>query len=142
MPEEHGFTTSMNDGSDENGPIVVFEGDTTGTSAAARERQALYLKSFGTIREYERYDRARERAALLAVALDPELAVSVDRIDAPMDDLNGSSYDTFALRFTHATDPYLHWTMEISSDDNGLDQRLPELIERIYHEHLAWSYEA
>ena len=75
------------------------------------------------MRPYDWYTRARERIELFLPRLDTNLVVDVDTTVITPND-GGTEYTTFALAFSHSSNPNLHWTMEIQMDDEYIEHEL------------------
>ena len=66
---------------------------------------------------------------------DGDLEVEVEETEIRPND-GGNDYKTFALVFSHVSNPNLLWTMEVQPSDKFIDNELEEVVKRIYFERV------
>jgi hypothetical protein len=47
-----------------------------------------------------------------------------------------TEYTTFALTFSHSSNPNLHWTMEIQMNDEYIEHEVEQIVTKIYFERV------
>ena len=82
--------------------------------------------------EEEWYDTARAKIESFIRKIDPDLDVSLTPVIIYHKE--GKECDTLALSFDHKKNPDLNWTMEIRKDFEYIDNKLEEVIRKIYEE--------
>lgn len=78
------------------------------------------------------YIKAREKVESFLADIDPNLEVDIQRSIVTPDDPKKSEYSTDTLIFTHKTQPELRWTMEIEKSDNYINNRLEDIVRKVY----------
>ncbi len=87
------------------------------------------------MRPYDWYTRAKERVERLLPSLDENLEVEIETtVVTPYDE--GDEYETFALAFSHSSNPNLSWTMEVRMDDEYIEHELAQVVTDIYLERV------
>ncbi len=84
---------------------------------------------------YQWYHRAKQRVEEFLTELDPELEVEVDETSIALA-AGGDDYQTFALIFSHASNPMLHWTMEVQPEEDFIDNQLEDVVRQIYFQRI------
>ncbi len=84
---------------------------------------------------FQWYQQAKARVEQFLPALDPELEVEVEQTSITPND-GGAAYDTFVLVFSHPSNPYLNWTMEVEPDEAFINNQLEEVVNRIYFQRV------
>jgi hypothetical protein len=78
----------------------------------------------------EWYEKACGRLESFLQELDPDLSVEVQA--SIIHPTKGESHEGWDLRFRHATDQKLEWTMQIQESDDYIENRLEEVVKKIY----------
>lgn len=80
---------------------------------------------------YNWYHKAKGQAEKFLPDLDHSLEVEVEETSiSPYD--GGDEYKTYALVFSHGSNPNLNWTMEIQENDEFVADELEEVVKKIY----------
>lgn len=80
---------------------------------------------------YHWYHKAKAQVEKFLSDLDHDLEVEVEETEIAPND-GGDDYETFALVFSHSSNPNLHWTMEVQANDEFIDNELENVVRRIY----------
>jgi hypothetical protein len=108
---------------------------------------AEFESQFGTLSERDRqmmesatsYIKAREKAESFLAGIDPDLEVDVrDSVVDPADK-SKDKYTATVLRFSHKSNPFIHWTMEIDEDDAYINDKLETAVRNIYEKERSES---
>jgi len=83
------------------------------------------------------YIKAREKAESFLADIDPDLEVDVQESLVTPNDTSKEKYSSTTLRFSHKSNPFIHWTMEIGEDDEYKNEKLETGIRKIYQEQNA-----
>ena len=84
---------------------------------------------------YRWYHQAKARVEQFIPDLDAELEVEVEETSITPND-GGDAYDTLVLIFSHPSNPYLNWSMEVEPDEDFIDNQLEEVVRRIYFQRV------
>jgi hypothetical protein len=81
------------------------------------------------------YHQAKVRAEKFLPDLDHNLEVDVEETSiTPYD--GGDTYQTYALVFSHGSNPNLNWTMEVQESDDFVENELEAVVKKIYFERV------
>ncbi|KAB2879094.1 hypothetical protein F9K33_10375 [bacterium] len=83
------------------------------------------------------YQRALEKVNSYIKEIDPDLRSEIASFTITPNDPSAEKYTTFALKFFSVSKPKLNWTMEIEQNDNYINNRLENIIKKIYKEQLT-----
>ena len=84
---------------------------------------------------YPWYHKAKIRVEQFLPDLDNDLEVDVGETEITPSD-GGDDYKTYALVFSHVSNPNLSWTMEVQAEDDFIDHQLETVVKRIYFERV------
>lgn len=80
------------------------------------------------------YEKARAKAEQVMQELDPAYTVEVQNSIVSPDDNDKAEYRTVTLAFESPQGPATSWTMEIEPSDDYIQNRLPDVIKKVYEE--------
>ena len=84
---------------------------------------------------YQWYHRAKQRVEEFLPDLDRELEIEVEETSITLHE-GGEEYQTFALIFSHASNPMLYWTMEVEPSEDFIDNQLEDVVRQIYFQRI------
>lgn len=104
---------------------------------AAGSRGRVHAKGEGRSKmsSFNWYHKAKVRAEKFLPGLDRNLEVDVEETSiSPYD--GGAEYQTYALVFSHESNPNLNWTMEVQENDDFVENELEAVVKKIYFQRV------
>ena len=86
------------------------------------------------------YVKAKEKAESFLASIDPDLEVDAQHSVVTPAEKSKEKYTATVLRFSHKTNPFIHWTMEIGEDDSYINDRLEIAVRNIYEKERVESH--
>jgi len=83
------------------------------------------------------YIKAREKAESFLADIDPELEVDIQESRVTPNDTSKGECSATTLRFSHKSNPFIQWTIEIGEDDEYINNKLETGVREIYQEQKA-----
>ena len=90
-----------------------------------------------TIEASRWYIQAKEKAESFLPSIDPNLEVDIEESIVTPDDKSKDKYETLSLIFTHRKRPDFRWTMEIEKSDQYIENKLEEVVRKVYREKVS-----